>query len=86
VAEQSPSPIEGCSAENHQARKAPLVREVWGGDLGAALASHCQFCGRRLEKDGYHFICHVCGANYCYIHMRRHDGAHPRVPQVLFQT
>ena len=57
------------------------------GDSGLELklASHCQFCGRRLEKDAYHFTCHVCGANYCYIHLRRHDGAHPRMPQVISQ-
>ncbi|MDG6901440.1 MAG: hypothetical protein JRM80_05705 [Nitrososphaerota archaeon] len=28
----------------------------------------CWFCGRML-KAGYHFVCHVCGATYCYSHM-----------------
>ena len=39
--------------------------------------------GRPGVESGYHFTCHVCGVEYCYIHMRRHDGAHPRVPQVI---
>lgn len=56
-----------------------------GPGLELKLDSHCQYCGGKLEL-GFHFKCHVCGANYCYIHMRRHDGAHPRVPQVIFQT
>ena len=43
-----------------------------GSGLELRLAPHCQYCGRRLEESGYHFMCHVCGANYCYIHMRRH--------------
>ena len=54
-----------------------------GSGLESRPALHCQHCGRKLEEIGYHFTCHVCGANYCYIHMGRHDGAHPRMPQVV---
>jgi hypothetical protein len=46
-------------------------------------ASHCHFCGKKLDDFGYHFTCHVCGANCCYIHMARYDGAHPRMPRVI---
>jgi hypothetical protein len=28
----------------------------------------CWLCGRGL-KAGYYFVCHVCGATYCYSHM-----------------
>lgn len=28
----------------------------------------CLLCGRML-KSGYYFVCHVCGATYCYSHM-----------------
>ena len=28
----------------------------------------CWLCGRML-KAGYYFVCHVCGATYCYSHM-----------------
>ncbi len=48
-------------------------------------ASHCQYCSQKLDILGYHFTCHVCGAEYCYPHMRRHDRAHPRSP-VLVQS
>ena len=42
-------------------------------------ASTCSFCGRALGKE-YFFTCHVCGANYCYIHMYRHSRAHRAQP------
>ena len=28
----------------------------------------CLLCGRMLSA-GYYFVCHVCGATYCYSHM-----------------
>ncbi|MDV3277536.1 MAG: hypothetical protein LYZ69_03595 [Nitrososphaerales archaeon] len=28
----------------------------------------CGLCGRMLNH-GYYFVCHVCGATYCYAHM-----------------
>lgn len=28
----------------------------------------CGLCGRMLGS-GYYFVCHVCGATYCYAHM-----------------
>lgn len=28
----------------------------------------CGFCGRTLGTE-YHFVCHVCGAAYCYAHI-----------------
>ncbi|HXW38028.1 MAG TPA: hypothetical protein VEJ36_09055 [Nitrososphaerales archaeon] len=27
----------------------------------------CGLCGRALGK-GFYFVCHVCGATYCYSH------------------
>ena len=35
----------------------------------------CRFCGGKFDL-GYHFLCHTCGATYCYIHMGRHARAH----------
>jgi len=35
----------------------------------------CSFCGKALGKE-YFFVCHVCGAKYCYVHMYRHGRAH----------
>jgi hypothetical protein len=37
--------------------------------------ANCSFCGKALGKE-YFFVCHVCGAKYCYIHMYRHGRAH----------
>jgi len=42
----------------------------------------CQYCRKTLPALGYYFTCHVCGATYCFIHMRRHC-AHPRPAQAL---
>jgi hypothetical protein len=28
----------------------------------------CWLCGRMLTA-GYYFVCHICGATYCYSHM-----------------
>ncbi|MDV3244401.1 MAG: hypothetical protein LYZ66_04405 [Nitrososphaerales archaeon] len=28
----------------------------------------CGLCGKLLSK-GYFFVCHVCGATFCYAHM-----------------
>jgi len=28
----------------------------------------CNLCGKALGK-GYFYMCHVCGATYCYAHM-----------------
>ncbi len=36
----------------------------------------CLYCGKTLRNLGYYFTCHVCGATYCYIHMRHHANAH----------
>jgi hypothetical protein len=44
-------------------------------DQRATKASNCSFCGRALGKE-YFFVCHICGAKYCYIHMYRHGKAH----------
>jgi hypothetical protein len=35
----------------------------------------CRFCGGKFDL-GYHYMCHACGATYCYIHMGRHMRAH----------
>jgi len=40
-------------------------------------AASCQYCGGRLNL-GYHFMCHVCGTAYCYIHMAKHERAHAK--------
>jgi hypothetical protein len=40
----------------------------------------CVYCGGKLNL-GYHFMCHLCGGIYCYIHMARHARAH--APQAL---
>jgi hypothetical protein len=37
--------------------------------------SSCSFCGASSDI-GYHFVCHMCGATYCYIHMNKHAKAH----------
>jgi hypothetical protein len=39
----------------------------------------CQYCGAKLNL-GYHFVCHLCGVAYCYIHMTRHARAHAAHP------
>lgn len=39
----------------------------------------CWLCGRMLTA-GYYFVCHVCGATYCYAHMPekcKHDSRRP---------
>ncbi len=37
--------------------------------------ANCSFCGKGLGNE-YFFVCHICGAKYCYIHMYRHGKAH----------
>ena len=37
--------------------------------------AYCLYCGGRLNL-GYHYVCHVCGDSYCYIHMSKHAKAH----------
>lgn len=27
----------------------------------------CGYCGRTLDT-GFNYVCHVCGASYCYAH------------------
>ena len=41
----------------------------------------CNFCMRVLGKQ-YHYICHICGATYCYIHMTKHARAHKATMKV----
>jgi len=41
----------------------------------ASPESFCLYCGGKLTR-GFHFVCHVCGRSYCYIHMMRHSRAH----------
>jgi hypothetical protein len=37
----------------------------------------CDFCkGVLPHYSRCHYLCHICGATYSYIHMRRHQGAH----------
>jgi hypothetical protein len=43
-------------------------------------AYHCRHCGSVLDGYGFHFTCHICGARYCYVHLRKHDRAHARTP------
>ncbi len=45
---------------------------LWRGD-------YCQYCGAGLGDLGYYFTCHVCGENYCYIHMQNHTRAHATI-------
>ncbi|HUI86114.1 MAG TPA: hypothetical protein VLY21_03035 [Nitrososphaerales archaeon] len=43
--------------------------------------ARCGLCGRALGK-GYYFLCHVCGAAYCYAHMPvkcGHPGTQKRI-------
>jgi hypothetical protein len=40
----------------------------------------CSFCGKALGKE-YFFVCHICGAKYCYTHMYRHGRAHKSQPK-----
>jgi hypothetical protein len=40
--------------------------------MDESKVAHCAFCGQSLNH-GFSFVCHVCGATYCYIHMGRHD-------------
>jgi hypothetical protein len=49
-----------------------------GAQRAEAPGTHCHYCGGKLDDYGYHWKCHVCGAAYCYVHMARHDRAHPR--------
>jgi len=35
----------------------------------------CRFCGGKFDL-GYRYMCHTCGATYCYIHMGKHARAH----------
>ncbi len=55
---------------------------------GAPVRSrlHCQFCGLQLDGIGFHFECHVCGAGYCYVHMRRHERAHGSMREMVAQV
>ena len=46
-------------------------------------AGHCRYCGHRLSGLGYNFVCHTCGAEYCYVHMRRHEMHHARQSQAI---
>lgn len=40
----------------------------------------CGFCGRSLTG-GFYYVCHVCGASYCYAHKPdRCDHRKARVP------
>jgi hypothetical protein len=41
-------------------------------------AYHCRHCGGVLDGFGFHYTCHLCGARYCFVHMSKHDRAHPR--------
>ena len=39
----------------------------------------CWLCGKSLRA-GYYFVCHICGATYCYSHMPekcQHDRRRP---------
>jgi len=54
-----------------------------GDPLGDGKASRCQYCSQRLGEFGFYFTCHVCGARYCYIHLRKHDLAHPLAPKIV---
>ena len=38
--------------------------------------NQCAFCKGILPAYGYHYICHVCGARFCYAHMNRHAEVH----------
>jgi hypothetical protein len=44
-----------------------MSSEVYPGTTGKHEDT-CWLCGRML-KAGYYFVCHVCGATYCYSHM-----------------
>ncbi len=46
-----------------------------------AKTASCSFCGKALGKE-YFFVCHICGAKYCYTHMYRHGRAHKAQPKV----
>ena len=39
----------------------------------ATTSGHCDYCGGRLSGLGFNFVCHACGAEYCYVHMGRHE-------------
>lgn len=39
---------------------------------------HCRHCGGILDGFGFHYTCYLCGARYCFVHIRKHDRAHPR--------
>ena len=41
-------------------------------------AYRCRHCGGVLDGFGFHYTCHLCGARYCFVHMRRHERAHPK--------
>jgi len=42
----------------------------------------CSLCGKALGK-GYFYMCHVCGATYCYAHMpTKCSHVSPRVLRV----
>jgi|SRR5271163_4491398 len=36
----------------------------------------CSYCKSVLPHYGYHYLCHVCGERFCYVHISRHRGAH----------
>jgi hypothetical protein len=50
----------------------------WRPRDGSESAGHCSHCGIALGGYGFNFACHICGARYCYAHLRRHDRAHPK--------
>ncbi len=50
-----------------------MFNQQWS-DQPPQLAA-CGFCGVVLGE-GYHFNCHLCGANYCYNHSYHHKDAH----------
>jgi hypothetical protein len=49
-------------------------------------AYHCRYCGGVLDGFGFHYTCHLCGAKYCFVHMRKHERAHPTTPQELLAS
>ena len=64
-----------------------LERRVAGWrphDGSAESVDHCNHCGIALGAYSYSFTCHICGARYCYVHLRKHDRAHPRVTLEAF--
>jgi len=50
-------------------------------ETGTSKVEKCNFCMKVLGKQ-YHYICHICGATYCYIHITKHARAHKATMQV----